>query len=95
MGCHKCTMESPATKTATPESPKVINLETLTAPEAERLAFAEGYPGTARLFARIADLQKALGEAVAEIESLKNTRDQLQTDLYAARHERAYPGDAD
>jgi hypothetical protein len=72
-----------------------LDLEKLTAPEAERLAYAEGYPGTARLFARIADLQKALGEAVAEIESLKNTRDQLQTDLYAARHERAYPGDAD
>lgn len=66
----------------------MINLETLTAPEAERLAFAEGYPGTARLFARIADLQKALGEAVIEI-------DQLKTDLHAARHERAYPGDAD
>lgn len=95
MGCHKRTMESAATKTATPESLTMINLKTLTAPEAERLAFAEGYPGTARLFARIADLQKALGEAVAEIESLKNTRDQLQTDLYAARHERAYPGDAD
>lgn len=92
MGCHKCTMESAATETATPEGPKMINLETLTAPEAERLAFAEGYPGTARLFARIADLQKALGDAVAEIESLKNTRDQLQTDLYVARHERAYRG---
>jgi hypothetical protein len=73
----------------------MINLENLTAPEAERLAFAEGYPGTARLFARIADLQKALGDAVAEIESLKNTRDQLETDLFVARHERAYPGDAD
>jgi hypothetical protein len=73
----------------------MINLENLTAPEAERLAFAEGYPGTARLFARIADLQKALGDAVAEIESLKNTRDQLETDLFIATHGRAYPGDAD
>jgi hypothetical protein len=62
-----------------------LNLENLTAPEAERLAFAEGYPGTARLFARIADLQKALGEATNEIE-------QLKTDLYAARHERAFLG---
>jgi hypothetical protein len=61
-----------------------LNLENLPAPEAERLAFAEGYPGTARLFARIADLQKALGEAVNEIE-------QLKTDLHAARYERAYP----
>jgi hypothetical protein len=61
---------------------------TLPAPEAERLAYAEGFPGTARLFARIADLQKALGEAVAEI-------DQLKTDLRAARHERAYLGGTD
>lgn len=91
MGCHKRPMESASTKTAThatPESPKMINLETLTAPEAERLAYAEGYPGTARLFARIADLQKALGEATNEIE-------QLKTDLYAARHERAYLGGID
>jgi hypothetical protein len=66
----------------------MINLENLSAPEAERLAYAEGYPGTARLFARIADLQKALGEATNEI-------DQLKTDLYAARHERAYLGGID
>lgn len=66
----------------------MIDLEKLTAPEAERLAYAEGYPGTARLFARIADLQKALGEATNEI-------DQLKTDLYAARHERAYLGGFD
>ena len=72
-----------------------IDLENLSAPEVERLAYAEGYPGTARLFARIADLQKALGDAVAEIESLKNTRNQLETDLFIAPHGRAYPGDAD
>ena len=65
-----------------------LDLDKLTAPEAERLAYAEGYPGTARLFARIADLQKALGEATNEI-------DQLKTDLYAARHERAYLGGID
>lgn len=63
----------------------MIDLEKLTAPEAERLAYAEGYPGTARLFARIADLQKALGDAVNEI-------DQLKTDLHAARYELAYGG---
>ena len=72
-----------------------LDLMTLPAPEAERLAYAEGFEGTARLFARIADLQKALGEAVAEIESLKNTRNQLETDLFIATHGRAYPGDAD
>ena len=64
----------------------MINLETLPAREAEALAYSEGYPGTARLFARIDDLQRALGEAVNEIE-------QLKTDLHAARYERAYLGD--
>jgi len=50
----------------------MINLENLTAPEAERLAYAEGFPGTARLFARIDELQRALGEALADIEGLKH-----------------------
>lgn len=72
-----------------------LDLEKLTATEAEALAYVEGFTGTARLFARIADLQKALGEAVAEIESLKNTRDQLEADLWVARRLRAYPGDPD
>lgn len=62
-----------------------LNLETLPAREAEALAYAEGFTGTARLFARIDDLQRALGEAVNEIE-------QLKTDLHAARHERAFLG---
>lgn len=47
-----------------------INLERLTASEAERLAYAEGYEGTARLFARIDSLQRALGQAVAALESI-------------------------
>ena len=64
----------------------MINLENLPATEAEALAYSEGFTGTARLFARIADLQRALGEAVNEIE-------QLKTDLHAARYERAYLGD--
>ena len=64
-----------------------MNLENLQADEAERLAYSEGYPGTARLFARIADLQEALGEALADIEG-------LQHDLFiAARYERAYLGE--
>ena len=64
----------------------MIDLEKLAADEAERLAYAEGFVGTARLFARIDDLQRALGAAVAEIE-------QLRQDLYIARHDRAYPRD--
>jgi hypothetical protein len=61
-----------------------LDLMRLPAAEAEALAYAEGFAGTAALFARIADLQKALGEAV-------NENEQLKTDLYAARYERAYP----
>lgn len=64
----------------------MIDLQNLPAHEAEALAYAEGFTGTARLFARIDDLQRALGAAVAEVE-------QLRQDLYIARHERAYPGD--
>ena len=62
-----------------------FNLETLPACEAEALAYSEGYPGTARLFARIDDLQRALGQAVADIENLRE-------ELAAARYERAYSG---
>lgn len=47
-----------------------LNLENLKAREAEALAYAEGYPGTAHLFARIDDLQRALGQAVAALESI-------------------------
>jgi hypothetical protein len=65
-----------------------LNLETLPAREAEALAYAEGYTGTARLFARIDDLQKALGDALAENEALRD-------DLAAARYDRAYGGDND
>ena len=72
-----------------------LDLMTLPAHEAEALAYAEGFTGTARLFARIADLQKALGEAVAEIESLKNTRDQLEADLWVARRLHSYPEETD
>lgn len=65
-----------------------LDLMKLPALEAEALAYAEGFTNTAHLFARIADLQKALGEAVAQI-------DQLETDLRAAqfvnRYERAFP----
>ena len=48
----------------------MINLENLTATEAEALAYAEGFTGTARMFARIADLQRALGEAVAALDEI-------------------------
>ena len=68
----------------------MIDLQNLPAREAEALAYAEGFTGTARLFARLDDLQRALGETLAELESLKNERDQLLQDLHIARHERAF-----
>lgn len=72
-----------------------LDLMTLPAPEAEALAYAEGFTGTARLFARVADMQRALGEAVAEIETLKQENEILKDELTVARHERAYRGDID
>lgn len=47
-----------------------FNLDRLQATEAERLAYSEGYPGTARLYGRIAGLQHALGQAVATLEAI-------------------------
>jgi hypothetical protein len=72
-----------------------LDLMTLPAHESEALAYAEGFTGTARLFARVADLQRALGEAVAEIEGLKHENEILKDELTVARHERAYRGDID
>lgn len=69
-----------------------LDLMTLPAPEAERLAYAEGFAGTARLFARIADLQKALGETLAEAENLREENEILRAELITARHDRAYGG---
>ncbi len=66
----------------------MIDLTRLPAAEAERLAYAEGFTGTADLFARIAALE-------AERNSLQAQVEQLQDDLYIAKHERAYLGDSD
>ena len=51
--------------------------------EQERAAYMAGDTRTAELLARIDALQRALGQATARI-------DELETDLHAARHERAY-----
>tara|TARA_R110000868_G_scaffold89184_6_gene248363 strand:- start:5512 stop:5763 length:252 start_codon:yes stop_codon:yes gene_type:complete len=51
----------------------MINLENLTATEAEALAYSEGFTGTARQFARISDLQRALGQAVAALEAISES----------------------
>lgn len=66
----------------------MIDLLKLPADEAERIAYAEGFPRIADLLGRIADLQAALGRATAENEILID-------ELQIARYERAYPGDID
>ena len=59
----------------------------LPAHEAERLAYAEGFTNTAALFARLADLQRALGEATAEIHELQNQICALESRLADAEGE--------
>lgn len=51
----------------------MIDLQTLPADEAERIAYAEGFTGTAALFARIADLE-------AQILTLENQLDDARHD---------------
>jgi hypothetical protein len=53
--------------------------------EQERAAYMAGDTKTADLLARIDALQRALGRATAHIEDLED-------ELYAAKHERAYGG---
>lgn len=64
-----------------------MNLEKLTATEAERLAYAEGFEGTARLFARIDSLQRALGQAVAALHAIED-------DLHTVKHARGAAAEA-
>lgn len=56
-----------------------MHFESLTAAESERLAYAEGYTETAKLFARIDALQCALGQAVAALEEIKTMPDRYRT----------------
>ena len=50
----------------------MIDLQTLPADEAERLAFAEGFTGTAALFARIADLEARVLQLENELEEARD-----------------------
>lgn len=45
----------------------MIDYMQLPAADAERLCYAEGFENAAKLFARIADLQHALGEATGAL----------------------------
>mgnify|MGYP000479243629 FL=1 len=68
----------------------MINLENLTATEAEALAYAEGFTGTAKLFARIDNLQRALGQAVAALEAIAEST----SDTMNARQRRGAAAEA-
>lgn len=61
----------------------MIDLLKIPASDAERIAYAEGFPMAAELFARIANLE-------TERDSLLETLDQCKTDLFIAQRERAY-----
>ena len=65
-----------------------LDLMTLPAPDAERLAYMEGFKGTATLFARIDDLQRALGAATAELTDLQRRIFEADEQIDAARIER-------
>lgn len=56
----------------------MIDYMRLPAADAERLCYAEGFENAALLFARIEALQYALGQATAEIETLKNVAEDLK-----------------
>lgn len=49
-----------------------LNLMELETEEAERLAYAEGFTGTAALFARLADAERERDELAEEVESLRD-----------------------
>lgn len=63
-----------------------MNLNTMTTNERERLAYAEGFVETAKLFARLDDMQRALGESVAHVDAIEQER-QAYRDLVEERDE--------
>lgn len=54
-----------------------LDLMTLPTKEAERLAYAEGFTGTATLFGRLADAERV----AEEVETLREERDDLEREL--------------
>lgn len=68
-----------------------LNLLTLPASEAERLAYSEGFTGTAELFARIAALE---AERDALLEELEKAEDDARADSLTRWEENHGPADA-
>lgn len=69
----------------------MINSNT-TIEEQEQAAYMAGDTRTAELLARIDDLQKALGDTLAENLTLRQENDILRTELRVAQIDRAYGG---
>ena len=63
--------------------------------ELERSAYITGDTRTAGLLARIDDLQKALGDTLADNVTLQQENDILRSELKAAQFDRAYGGSID
>lgn len=71
----------------------MINLMNLPAEEAERLAYAEGFTGTAELFARVAKLEAERDALAEELENLKDSQpdlDQFKQDEQELMHLKAF-----
>ena len=49
-----------------------LDLMTIPPEEAERLAYAEGFTGTAALFARLADAERERDALAEQVENLRN-----------------------
>jgi hypothetical protein len=67
----------------------MIDLLKLEAPEAERIAYAEGFTMAAELFARIADLEAERDALAGELEDLKDAQPdprQVQQDAQDLEH---------
>lgn len=56
----------------------MINLMNLPAADAERIAYAEGFTGTAELFARVAALEVELDALQAQIDDIPSERQRAQ-----------------
>ncbi len=66
-----------------------LNLLTLPASEAERMAYAEGFTMAAELFARIAELEAERDQLAEELENLKDSQPdprQVQQDAQDLEH---------
>ena len=62
----------------------MINLLKLPTADAERLAYAEGFTGTATLLARLADAERERDAAEARADALEREAETLRDALYAA-----------